>query len=407
MLADLSQSSNKYQFNMKFTTKLVAVLLFPLTVSAQKNEITNAILYDKEGNLEKAKIAIDKAVNHPKTMEDPKAWYTAGTIYEKIEIAKRTDLGAGLENIEKIGQAYQNAIKFDKPGGFYALESEKRKDVPWQMALNKGVELYQNKQYKEAAPYYGVAQRAKPQDTTAFVYGAYNALSIPDYDLYEQHIDNLDKIGYNNLLDYYIQLINGLMGAKQNEKALQVTEKARKKYPTNKDLSITEIQLYFELGKNAQLITKLEEGIKLDPENSQLYSTLGSIYDQAAKDESKSPAEQESSKKKALELYQKAIDKDPKNFDAHFNMGIIYYNEGVEIDRELSKVMGDFNAYKKNGAAIEAKAKAQWEKTIKKFEDAFKLDNSDQQLLRAMRTVYAKLKRIEDAKRIDDMLGGK
>lgn len=392
---------------MKFTTKLVAVLLFPLAVSAQKNEITNAILYDRENNLAKAKEAIDKAVSNPKTAEDAKAWYIAGTIYEKIQMNNRTDLGAGVENIEKIGQAYQNAIKFDKPGGFYALEAEKRKDVSWQLALNKGVELYQNKQYKEAVPYYEVAQRAKPQDTTAFVYGAYNALSIPDFALYEQYIDNLSAIGYNNLLDYYLQLINGLMGANQNEKALQVTEKARKKYPENKDLSVIEIQLYFELGKNAQLITKLEEGIKLDPENSRLYSTLGSIYDQAAKDESKPLAERETSKKKALDLYQKAIDKDPKNFDAHFNMGIIYYNDGVEIDKELSKIMGDFNAYKKKGAAIEAKAKAQWEKTIKKFEDAFKLDSSDQQLLRAMRTVYAKLKRIEDAKRIDDMLGGK
>ena len=51
---------------------------------AQKFERTSAYNYNKDGKLDKAKLSIDKACEHPKTMNDPKTWLYKGMIYYGI-----------------------------------------------------------------------------------------------------------------------------------------------------------------------------------------------------------------------------------------------------------------------------------------------------------------------------------
>jgi len=65
---------------MKRLLVLVAMLITASSVFAQKSERTNAFMYNKNGQYDKAKEAIDKAVEHPKTIEDSKTWMYRGII---------------------------------------------------------------------------------------------------------------------------------------------------------------------------------------------------------------------------------------------------------------------------------------------------------------------------------------
>ena len=53
-------------------------------------------------------------------------------------------------------------------------------------------------------------------------------------------------------------------------------------FEEDQSLINTEINLYIELGRTSELITKLGEAIELDSENSLLYFNRGTIYDQVA-----------------------------------------------------------------------------------------------------------------------------
>ena len=73
------------------------------------------------------------------------------------------------------------------------------------------------------------------------------------------------------------------------------------------------------LGKTKEAINCFDKSIKINPNFSQSYSTLGSIYTELGKSDL------------AKKNYFKAIDVDPKSFTAHYNLGNFYLQNGDKI----------------------------------------------------------------------------
>jgi len=69
---------------MKKIAMYVAFLSLVIAVNAQTVNVQSAMTDLKRGYLDKAKIAIDKACEHPDTKDDAKTWYYAGLIYTQI-----------------------------------------------------------------------------------------------------------------------------------------------------------------------------------------------------------------------------------------------------------------------------------------------------------------------------------
>ena len=61
---------------------LMLTATLPVVVSAQTSAVTNAILNQRSGLLDKARIEIDKAILNEKTVGKAKTWFTRGQIYE-------------------------------------------------------------------------------------------------------------------------------------------------------------------------------------------------------------------------------------------------------------------------------------------------------------------------------------
>src|SRR4051812_935514 len=67
--------------------RILSICLFSINavlLSAQPGEVTNAILYQKDGDLANAKTSIDKASEHEKTINEPKTWFYKGKIYAAV-----------------------------------------------------------------------------------------------------------------------------------------------------------------------------------------------------------------------------------------------------------------------------------------------------------------------------------
>ena len=69
---------------MKTRLLTLLMLAFAFGVEAQNSAVTNAILYQRDGNLLKAKQSIDMAVENEKTKTQAKAWCYKGLIYSDI-----------------------------------------------------------------------------------------------------------------------------------------------------------------------------------------------------------------------------------------------------------------------------------------------------------------------------------
>jgi tetratricopeptide (TPR) repeat protein len=58
-------------------------------------------------------------------------------------------------------------------------------------------------------------------------------------------------------------------------------------------------------------------------------------------------------KNKSMETYNKVLALDPSNFDVNFNIGVMYYNEAVEIKKQVDAM--DMKTYQKEGKDVEKK----------------------------------------------------
>jgi tetratricopeptide (TPR) repeat protein len=83
-------------------------------------------------------------------------------------------------------------------------------------------------------------------------------------------------------------------------------------------------------------------------------------------------------KEKALFYYNKTLENDPNNYDANFNLAVLYFNEAVETKRAVDAM--DMKTFQAEGKAIEIKACEQFN-TSKPFFDKCKSIKPDDDLV--------------------------
>src|SRR5690606_2222930 len=159
-----------------------------------------------------------------KTKDDPKTWFTKGTIHEAMIFdAEGNVKDAG--QIKNAIEAFDKASAADKANGTYAVFAEQRVEAIWGQFINKDAEAYQNEDFAKAAADFKVASELKPQDTTAFLYGGIAAQQAEMWDeavaSYYKLMDlGYDKIDVYNSAIYVERAIN-----KDDAKALEVVQR--------------------------------------------------------------------------------------------------------------------------------------------------------------------------------------
>ncbi|GAB3277987.1 hypothetical protein GCM10027347_52110 [Larkinella harenae] len=96
------------------------------------------------------------------------------------------------------------------------------------------------------------------------------------------------------------------------------------------------------------------------------------------------------------EYYTKALQVDPNNFDANFNLGAVYFNEAVIIRDQLSSM--DMKEYQAKGAQIEGQVCGKFKQALPYFEKAKAAKDSDQDLNDNLTNLQNILKQFEEKK---------
>ena len=364
----------------------------PQAARAQNSAVTNALLNQKSGLLDKARADIDKAVLDPKTSGKAKTWYTRGDIYAQMLASpiygKQLQPGEGLQ---KASESFNKTIELDTKTGEYGKLAVPQLQGLYGLAFNAGVEAYNAKDYDKAIAQYQLAAKLNPTDTTAVLYTAYAQEAKQDY--------VGAKTTYNQVLgmDAYktkpapVQVYNRLLQIAHQEKneadATKVVQQGLAAYPNNKNFMLEELNQYLSAGRGKEAIDKINKAIAADPANaSNLYAVLGSVYDQ-----NKQPAE-------ALAAYQKAVAADPKNFDAQYNLGVYNYNKAAEAYTKASKM--DLKTYQVSGKKYEVQGKKYFEDSVPFFEKALEIKPDDTATMQTLQKVYFRLGRTADSERL-------
>jgi tetratricopeptide (TPR) repeat protein len=380
---------------MKKTFLTIAAALtltagLPSMVNAQTSAVTNAILNQRSGLLDKARVDIDKAILNEKTSGKAKTWYTRGDIYqlmlESPIYSKQLQPGEGLE---KAYESFAKTIELDTKDGEFGKQAVTRMDALYGSAFNNAVNSYNAKEYDKAIESYKLASKIKPQDTTAVLYSAYASEAKQDFAGAKSSYNQLLGMNYKSVT-LYSRLFQMAKQQNDNAEAAKVLQQALAAYPNNKTFMLEDLNLSLASGKGDEALTKISKTIAADPTNSNLYAVRGSMYDQQKKSDL------------ALADYRKAVELDPNNFDAQFNLGVYNYNKAADAYTKSSKM--DLKTYQVSGKKMEAEGKKYFEASVPYFEKALQLQPEDRNTLTSLQKVYFRLGRTADSERLNAKL---
>lgn len=340
------------------------------TAFAQKGKVAAATQYLTTNDIDKAKEAIDLAVQDEKSTEWPKTYIVAGKVYSELYKKDKDP-----ETIKKAVAYYNKAIELDQKGDAKGKNVGKyAKEIKLQMLTfkpdltNAGIDGFNTNNYDAALFAFEnvlkfdanpiIADENATVDT-AIVYNcalaAYNAQNWPKSEEYfGQSIDMNYGGGDAVLLLHQVYQTSG-----DSTKMAANLQKGFEKYPEDSRILTTLIQYYLDSNQNGEALEYLNKAVEGDPNNPTFYYARGVLNEKIDTE-------------KAIADYEKALEIDENFFNSLYNLGVVYYNKGVEQQNEANNM----TSTKDYEAAMKV-ANGYWKQALPYMEKAQEVQSPD------------------------------
>jgi tetratricopeptide (TPR) repeat protein len=384
---------------MKKTVLTLVSILALSTAIAQKGNVTSAITFLDQGNAFKAKKAINEAINNEKTSEWPRTYIVAAKVFTELARKGKDDKG-----IIKAYEYYQKAIDLDKKGDAKGKKIGKyKKEISQALLLfrnqltNTGVEAFNNEDYKTAfKAFEGQLKLNKNEymidilgevyDTTIVYNAAIAAYSSKQYDAAEKYFDDLVDVKYGNGdIILFLHQVHSATG--DSAKMGPNLKKGFEVYNGYERILTQLINYYLETKQNDMAYDYLSKAIKNDETNPSYYYARGVLNDNSKQFEG------------ALADYKKCLEIDPEFFNALYNLGVMYFNKGVEQMQEANNER-DFKKFEQKKKIAEATFK----ESLPYFEKCLTINDKEPAVLENLKTLYYRFEMNDKYKEVDAKL---
>ena len=177
--------------------------------------------------------------------------------------------------------------------------------------------------------------------------------------------------------DMYVLALNGLYNAKKYD---AIVEEATTKYPKDADINNIATGIYQVSGNADKMTKRIEEAIKINPNDAQNYYNLGVLYlDDASKAE------------ESKNLFKKAIELNPKHFESYNNLVLAILQPDKEIVETMNNNLGTSKKEKEVYNANEAKRKALFTEAAPYLEKMYEIQPENRQVIRNLIQAYKTL----------------
>ncbi|MGI5914055.1 MAG: tetratricopeptide repeat protein [Bacteroidales bacterium] len=370
------------------------ILLFFVAISitlggmAQKGKVTSALSLIDQGDLEKAKTALDEALVHPKTKDFANTYFALGKLAQAVYDSKDSKYSSYFKDpLAESYAAYQKALALDP-------KKTTSNRILTSMSYNllvisfgdQGVSKFQEGDYSSALESFSTQIEIMGSD---FYVGAidtgiyYNAgLAALSAQKYEEGAKYFQKcIDYNYMgITPHFQLAECYTGMGQPDKAEQYLLDLPKLYPDDKNIVLSLIDMYIKNNQFEKAIQYIDIAKADDPTNYSLYYAAGIMYlNQNYFDE-------------AIENLTKAHELNATSFDTNYGLGAAYINYGGDIFLKANDII-DINEYNE---AVE-EANTQYMKALPFLEKALEYDPDNLDVMRSLQELYFRLRQKDES----------
>ena len=322
---------------------LLVIALTANVMMAQKKDRTDAFMYNKNGQYEKAMASIEKCVNHEQFLgmkpdDQAQAWLYRAIIYQNVIQSGDEALLAKTPNaLEVVYESLMNCMKNPEFLEDNKMEIYQRVGSVMTTYYSKGADDYNSGKFSEAAPMfkkaYDIAKSlGSPEANDMLNLAATSALRAEDYNTALAYFTEVKNNGTETaeLYRHLAACYNGLGNAEQ---AMAMINAGLEKDPSDANLILEKVNAYLKEGKGAEAVQDLTKLLELDPNNAQLLFVLGTIYG----DESNEGLYDTD---KARQYYEQALSIKPDYYDAIYNIGVLYTTMANKYIEQANEITG-------------------------------------------------------------------
>jgi hypothetical protein len=353
------------------------------------------------GKFEDARTEIDKMVADPKNQSVADVWLWHGSIYAAL--ADNASLKVKYPQAVAVAMSsFQKYTKLDpslKTMNEEAIPGKMIIDVLYRNNLTQGITFFDKKQWDSSYVYfikaaeigdlitkYNWRGNKQPIDTTTVLFSGYAAQNAKKLDEAAQYYGRIADLkitsvpAAGDVKDVYEYLVYYYMDKKNNDQFQKYLGLAKEMYPksiaTWADYESEFVEKNFTLAQKAAAYDKADAAGTLTANQYLAYGNMFYNLD----DEEKAKMDSAtilSYRVKAEDAFIKGFRKDPTNGLAAYNVGLINYNDWVDLDDQFEvniKKIADLN--KSKTAEKDPKKKVANDARIKKEVDAVKALNA-------------------------------
>ncbi|MBT7851174.1 MAG: tetratricopeptide repeat protein [Formosa sp.] len=396
---------------MKKYLVFVIVLALGFSAVAQKKEIKTAGKELDKENYEKAGAALDAAEGLLDSMDEKykSQYYLYRSMYYLNN--GEPDFGTVKKSIEALKLA-------TAPSQSEGVRNQKQSLKVH--LVNKASSLLQSDDYVASSDYFESAYKLVPNDTIYLFYAASTAVNAKLYDRSLVMYEELRSLGYTGIETNYLatnvetqveeqfgsEMLRDLsLKAKthinpkvettkskfpeiiknialiyvqngENEKALQAMAVARAEAPEDLNLLLTEANVYYSMGNNEKFKELLEIAIQKDPKNPELQYNLGVI--------STDTNDFEGAKK----YYLRAIELKSDYINAYINLAALILGQEESILDEMNQ-LGSSAADDRKYDELKEKRNQLYLDAIPYLESAYGIDPNNYQASKTLANIYS------------------
>ncbi|MDC8004133.1 tetratricopeptide repeat protein [Aureisphaera galaxeae] len=402
---------------MKNRILIAGMMLASLAVMAQKKEIKKADKALKNGNIVEAKNYINQADALLASADDnlkTQFYLIKGEIFTK---------DAGETNFDKMKVAADALMKVEQfsPKGDVVTRLDQAKNALRINLVNSAIKDQETKTYAMAANKLLEGYRVSPVDTSYMYYAAGNLVNGKDFDNALAHYKELLKMGYTGIKTEYLsnnpegvqvthpnkedmdqavlllghtapverttESVRGDILQKvtliyiskgETDKAQALMKEAREANPNDVALMRSEADLAYKMGDMEKYDSIMNEIIKTDPNNHELYYNLGV------------GAAQNGQKEKALGYYKKALEIKPDYAVAQINIAALMLSGEGAIVEEMNN-LGMSAADERRYDELKNQRTKLYEDVLPYLESAVRAKDDNVELVRTLMNIYSQL----------------
>lgn len=390
---------------MKKTVILLTLVLAVSGAFAQKGKVTSAMNFKDTGKLDKALEAIKQAVDpsNPKAEKSlpwPKAWEVRGEIYQAIGVSTDEAVKKLAEDPLTVAlESYKKALELDTKNRFGKSLKIKLTLLTNDLS-NAAVEAFKEQDYEKALSFFeqvlevqniDVVKADNPEavDTVILFNSGLAAFKAKNYTKAVKYYREVEKYGYNGAR-IFNSISESYLMMEDTANAIKAVQEGFEKYPEDKNVLGSMIDLYIKTGKNDDALKYLDLAIKQEPKNVIYYFAKGKVLEDTGQED------------KAIAVYKKAIEVDETYINAYYNLGALYFNKGVKQYEIASAVpASDIKTYEEEVK----KTDAWFDKSIPYMEKCHELNPKETMALETLKNLYYRKKDMDKYNAILKELG--